>query len=116
MLYFAAAMFGFSVSTSGLGGMIPLSNMSTDFRTPASPLAPSRWPILALTDPLVSGKSELQSLKMNYVQVFTYTYKGSSAERCAPNARPIAFTSIGSPTAVPVPVESISQGASLHCG
>lgn len=56
MLSAAALIAGFNVSKRAWGGIIPRSSINTALTTPAGPLDPSRWPIFAFIEPLVSGK------------------------------------------------------------
>ena len=76
-------MAGFGVAQCSDGATRPARNASTAFSSPAMPLAASRWPMLVLTDPMVSGR-----------------------DRRAPSASPSAAASIGSPAGVPVPCAS----------
>ena len=78
------SMFCFSFSKFVLRGMIPRSNIKTVLTRPASPLAPSRCPMLDLTAPL-RRLAMVSSLKHT-----TYTNRGSLAVRCSRKARPSA--------------------------
>ena len=48
----SAGIFGFAFSNQQFGGMMPRSSTKTDFRSPAMPAAPSRWPMLLLSAPM----------------------------------------------------------------
>ncbi len=67
------------------GGMSRRCRLSTTLATPARPAAASRWPMLVLTEPMMSGRA---------------------ASRPGPSTAPNAPTSIGSPRGVPVPCVS----------
>lgn len=78
----SAKMRGLSLSSHTCGGIRACSRICMAFTKPATPLAPSRWPMLALMEP---------------------THNGLSRGRALPNVAPRADVSIGSPAAVPVP-------------
>ena len=65
-----------------VGGISPCCKAKTTFNRPAIPAAASRWPRLVFTEPIMSGRS---------------------AGRFAPRTAARAWTSIGSPSRVPVP-------------
>jgi hypothetical protein len=58
--------FGWAFSKRAFGGIIPLSRIRTALRIPASPLAPSKCPIFALTDPL--GEFDVSNDNQNVLQ------------------------------------------------
>eukprot|EP00964_Phaeocystis_antarctica_P022784 scaffold12688_cov74-Phaeocystis_antarctica.AAC.3 len=74
----AAPTRGLSSRSCALGGATPWDSPLTSISRPAKPAADSAWPLLALTLPAASPAA-------------------------GPNAPAHALTSIGSPSAVPVP-------------
>lgn len=71
---------GRGLARCGFPGTLPCSRQSTVLTRPASPAAASQWPMFALTDPAISGRS---------------------AARPAPSTSARAASSTGSPAWVP---------------
>lgn len=103
ILRFSASISGLTFSKLAFGGIVPLSSAKTTLMRPANPLAPSRWPIFDLTEPLQCCQSFYQGRIVWDIELFTYTSKGSQADRYFWNTFPIARASFGSPVGVPVP-------------
>ena len=72
---------GLTCSYHRFGGIKPFSRILTALTKPASPLAPSKWPIFVLIEP---------------------TSRGWPLWRTVPKVAPMAAVSRGSPAAVPV--------------